>query len=219
MKKTSKISNAVIKRLPRYRRYLNELHRDGVDKISSRELSDLIGYTASQIRQDLNNFGGFGQQGYGYNVEALYKEISSILGLDKEYKMVIVGAGNLGQAIANHTYYYKAGFVVNSLFEVNPKLIGLKINDITVRDYEQLVGYIQQNQIDIGIICTTKDAAQEVADKMCYAGIKGIWNFAPVDLEVPTCVAVENVHLSDGLHSIAYHINRNMEEKAAKTER
>lgn len=209
MKKGSKISNAVIKRLPRYRRYLNELKRKGVDKISSRELSDLIGYTASQIRQDLNNFGGFGQQGYGYNVEALYNEISSILGLDKEYKMVIVGAGNLGQAIANHTYYYKAGFVVHSLFEVNPKLIGLKINDITVRDYEDLVEYIEDNEIDIGIICATKDAAQEVADKMAFAGVKGIWNFAPIDLEVPDHVAVENVHLSDGLHSLAYHINRN----------
>ncbi len=209
MKKGSKISNAVIKRLPRYRRYLNELRRKGVDKISSRELSDLIGYTASQIRQDLNNFGGFGQQGYGYNVEALYNEISSILGLDKEYKMVIVGAGNLGQAIANHTYYYKAGFVVDSLFEVNPKLIGLKINDITVRDYEGLVEYIEENEIDIGIICATKDAAQEVADKMSFAGVKGIWNFAPVDLEVPDHIAVENVHLSDGLHSLAYHINRN----------
>lgn len=219
MKKGSKISNAVIKRLPRYRRYLNELKRKGVDKISSRELSDLIGYTASQIRQDLNNFGGFGQQGYGYNVEALYNEISSILGLDKEYKMIIVGAGNLGQAIANHTYYYKAGFVVNSLFEVNPKLVGLKINDITVRDYEELVDYIEENSIDIGIICTTKDSAQEVADKMCFAGIKGIWNFAPVDLEVPEHVAVENVHLSDGLHSIAYHINRIQEEKNEKANR
>lgn len=209
MKKGSKISNAVIKRLPRYRRYLNELQRKGVDKISSRELSDLIGYTASQIRQDLNNFGGFGQQGYGYNVEALYSEISSILGLDKEYKLVVVGAGNLGQAIANHTYYYKSGFVVRSLFEVNPKLVGLRINDINVRDYEELVEYIEENEIDIGIICTTKDEAQEVADKMCFAGVKGIWNFAPVDLEVPVHVAVENVHLSDGLHSLAYHINRN----------
>ncbi len=194
--------------MPRYRRYLNELRKKGVDKISSRELSDLIGYTASQIRQDLNNFGGFGQQGYGYNVEALYNEISNILGLDKEYKMVIVGAGNLGQAIANHTYYYKAGFVVCSLFEVNPKLIGLKINDINVLDYENLVEYIEDNKIDIGIICTTKDTAQEVADKMSFAGVKGIWNFAPVDLEVPDHIAVENVHLSDGLHSIAYHINR-----------
>ncbi len=213
MKKETKISNVVIKRLPRYRRYLKELQKKGVDKISSNEFSRLIGYTASQIRQDLNNFGGFGQQGYGYNVSALYNEISAILGLDQEYKMIIVGVGNLGQAIANYTYYYKAGFVVHGLFDVNPRLIGLKINDIEVMDYENLVEYVEENNIDIGIICTTKDNAQEVADKLCFAGVKGIWNFAPIDLEVPDYVAVENVHLSDSLHSLAYHMNRNKNEK------
>ncbi len=212
MKKDTKISNVVIKRLPRYRRYLKELQKKGVDKISSNEFSRLIGYTASQIRQDLNNFGGFGQQGYGYNVTALYNEISAILGLDQEYKMIIVGVGNLGQAIANYTYYYKAGFVVHGLFDVNPRLIGLKINDIEVMDYENLVEYVEENNIDIGIICTTKDNAQEVADKLCFAGVKGIWNFAPIDLEVPDYVAVENVHLSDSLHSLAYHMNRNKAE-------
>ena len=213
MKKDTNISNVVIKRLPRYRRYLKELQKKGVDKISSNEFSRLIGYTASQIRQDLNNFGGFGQQGYGYNVTALYNEISAILGLDQEYKMIIVGVGNLGQAIANYTYYYKAGFVVHGLFDVNPRLIGLKINDIEVMDYENLVEYVEENNIDIGIICTTKDNAQEVADKLCFAGVKGIWNFAPIDLEVPDYVAVENVHLSDSLHSLAYHMNRNKTEK------
>ena len=219
MKKDAKISNAVIKRLPRYRRYLKELQKKGVDKISSNEFSSLIGYTASQIRQDLNNFGGFGQQGYGYNVEGLYNEISAILGLDKEYKMVIVGAGNLGQAIANHTYYYKAGFVVCGIFDINPRLIGLKINDIEVMDYETIVDYVEQNQIDIGIICTTKDSAQEVADKLCFAGVRGLWNFAPIDLEVPEYVAVENVHLSDSLHSLAYHMNRNYVEKEKAAEK
>ncbi len=213
MKKDAKISNVVIKRLPRYRRYLKELQKKGVDKISSNEFSRLIGYTASQIRQDLNNFGGFGQQGYGYNVSALYNEISAILGLDQEYKMIIVGVGNLGQAIANYTYYYKAGFVVHGLFDVNPRLIGLKINDIEVMDYEDIVEYVEANNIDIGIICTTKDNAQEVADKLSFAGVKGIWNFAPIDLEVPNHVAVENVHLSDSLHSLAYHMNRNKTEK------
>ena len=215
MNKT-RISNAVIKRLPRYRRYLSELARKGVDKVSSRELSELMGYTASQIRQDLNTFGGFGQQGYGYTVKALHQEISIILGLDKQYKMVIVGAGNLGQAIANYTSYYKAGFVVDALFEVNPRLIGLKINDKNVLDYENLVEYVENNKIDIGIICTTKEAAQEVADKLAFAGVKGIWNFAPVDLEVPVSVAIENVHLSDGLHSLAYHINKNHEKRNKK---
>ena len=213
MKKDTKISNAVIKRLPRYRRYLKELQKKGVDKISSNEFSRLIGYTASQIRQDLNNFGGFGQQGYGYNVEGLYNEISAILGLDKEYKMIIVGAGNLGQAIANYTYYYKAGFVVCGIFDINPRLIGLKINDIEVMDYENIVEYVEENQINIGIICTTKDSAQEVADKLCFAGVSGLWNFAPVDLEAPDHVAIENVHLSDSLHSLAYHMNRSASDK------
>ena len=207
MKKQAKISNAVIKRLPRYRRYLKELRKKGVDKISSNEFSTLIGYTASQIRQDLNNFGGFGQQGYGYSVDGLYHEISAILGLDKQYKMVIVGAGNLGQAIVNHTYYYKSGFIVSAIFEVNPKLIGLKINDIEVMDYENIVEYVEENEIDIGIICTTMDAAQEVADKLCFAGVKGLWNFAPVDIETPSHVAIENVHITDSLYSLAYHIN------------
>ncbi|MCI2063161.1 MAG: redox-sensing transcriptional repressor Rex [Eubacteriaceae bacterium] len=203
-----KISNAVIKRLPRYRRYLKELQKKGVDKISSNELSRLIGYTASQIRQDLNNFGGFGQQGYGYNVADLYKEISTILGLDKQYKMVIVGAGNLGQAITNYTHYYKSGFIVESLFEVNPKLIGGKINGIEIRDCDELVEYTEKHNIDIGIICIPKDSAQEVADKLCFAGVRGIWNFAQVDLELPDHVALEEVHLSDSLYSLAYHMNR-----------
>jgi redox-sensing transcriptional repressor len=207
MKKQAKISNAVIKRLPRYRRYLKELRKKGVDKISSNEFSTLIGYTASQIRQDLNNFGGFGQQGYGYSVDGLYHEISAILGLDKQYKMVVVGAGNLGQAIVNHTYYYKSGFIVSAIFEVNPKLIGLRINDIEVMDYENIVEYVEENEIDIGIICTTMDAAQEIADKLCFAGVKGLWNFAPVDIETPGHVAIENVHLTDSLYSLAYHIN------------
>lgn len=207
MKKQAKISNAVIKRLPRYRRYLKELRKKGVDKISSNEFSTLIGYTASQIRQDLNNFGGFGQQGYGYSVDGLYHEISAILGLDKQYKMVVVGAGNLGQAIVNHTYYYKSGFIVSAIFEVNPKLIGLKINDIEVMDYENIVEYVEENEIDIGIICTTMDAAQEVADKLCFAGVKGLWNFAPVDIKTPGHVAIENMHLTDSLYSLAYHIN------------
>lgn len=206
--KNEKISNAVVKRLPRYRRYLRELERKGVDKISSGELSQLIGYTASQIRQDLNTFGGFGQQGYGYNVKDLYNEISAILGLDKKYRLVIVGAGNLGTAIGNYTYYYKAGFAVESFFEIDPDIIGKKISGTPVRDVAFLAEYIKANSIDIGIICTDKENAQEIADKMCLAEVRGIWNFAPVDLEVPPHIALENVHLSDSLHSLAYHMNR-----------
>ncbi|WP_027399490.1 redox-sensing transcriptional repressor Rex [Anaerovorax odorimutans] len=209
MKENTKISGAVIKRLPRYRRYLSELKKKGVDRISSNELSSLIGYTASQIRQDLNNFGGFGQQGYGYNVDSLYEQIDIILGLNHEYKMIIVGSGNLGQAIANYTHYYKEGFRVCGMFDINPKLIGIKINDIEVMDYDDLSKYAEENHIDIGIICTNKSSAQDVADKLMAAGVKGIWNFAPMDLQIDEGVALENVHLSDSLHSLTYHINRN----------
>lgn len=207
MKEKGKISKAVIKRLPRYRRYLEDLMKKDIDRISSNDLSNLIGYTASQIRQDLNNFGGFGQQGYGYNVKALHTEISKILGLDREYRMIILGCGNLGQALANYTHYYKAGFKVCGMFDVNPRLVGLRINDIEVMDYNNLEKYLEENTIDIGIICTNKDSAQEVANKLVAGKVKGIWNFAPMDLDVTSQVALENVHLSDSLHSLAYHIN------------
>ncbi|MEA4989023.1 redox-sensing transcriptional repressor Rex [Anaerovorax sp. IOR16] len=207
MKDNGKISKAVIKRLPRYRRYLEELMKKDIDRISSNDLSKLIGYTASQIRQDLNNFGGFGQQGYGYNIKGLYTQIGNILGLDQEYKMIIVGCGNLGQALANYTHYYKAGFIVCGMFDINPRLIGLRINDIEVMDSNTLEAYLEENQIDIGIICTNKDSAQEIANKLVLGRVKGIWNFAPMDLDVGDNIALENVHLSDSLHSLAYHIN------------
>ncbi|SFE20488.1 redox-sensing transcriptional repressor [Peptostreptococcaceae bacterium pGA-8] len=207
MKKNTKISSAVIKRLPRYRRYLYELKKKGIEKISSKEFSSLIGYTASQIRQDLNNFGGFGQQGYGYSVEGLYNEISAILGLDKDYKMVIVGAGNLGSAIAKYTHTYKGEFKLCAAFDVKKALIGQELDGFPIMDYENIVEYVEENDISIGIICVNKESAQEVADKLTFAGVNGIWNFAPVDIEVPSWVAIENVHLSDSLHSLAYHMN------------
>ena len=208
MKKGAKISNAVIRRLPRYRRYLGELQRKGVDKISSGEFSKLIGYTASQIRQDLNNFGGFGQQGYGYNVDDLYGEISGILGLKKKYRLVIVGAGNLGHAIANYLDNYRTGFTVEGIFEVNPEMVGGEIAGVPIMDSENLREFVESRHTDIGIICTGMESAQEVADRLCFAGVKGIWNFAPVDLELPGQVSVENVHLSDSLYSLVYHINK-----------
>lgn len=221
--KNAKISNAVIKKLPRYRRYLIELRKKGVEKISSKEFSNLIGYTASQIRQDLNNFGGFGQQGYGYSVDGLYDEISAILGLDKEYRMVIMGAGNLGQAIAKYTHFHKQGFKVCGVFEISPNLIGKDLDGIEIMDYENIVEYVEEEEIDIGIICVNQNNAQEVADKLSFAGVKGIWNFAPTDIEVPKHVALENVHLSDSLHSLAYHMNDiqkkdQSKEKAKKEE-
>ena len=205
-KEPTRISNAVIKRLPRYRRYLKELEKKGVEKISSNELSRLIGYTASQIRQDLNNFGGFGQQGYGYNVSDLYNEISSILGLDRNYKMVIVGAGNLGRAIANYANFEKRGFVVKGMFDCNPELIGKECRGAVVMPMEELPDFIRENNIDILALTIPKTGANQVAQIAVEAGIKGIWNFAHMDLNVPDNVVVENVHLSESLMTLSYNL-------------
>ena len=209
----AKVSNAIIRRLPRYRRYLGQLQVKGIKKISSGELSELIGYTASQIRQDLNTFGEFGQQGYGYEVDKLYKEINKILGLDREYRTVVVGVGNLGQAITNYTYYYKIGFNIIGLFDKAPEVIGKVINDVTVMDADNLEDYVRDNSVDIGIICVTRDNAQEVADSLIRGGVKGIWNFAPIDLDVPDDIALESVHLSDSLHALSFMIKSKSEEE------
>ena len=208
-----KVSNAIIRRLPRYRRYLGYLQTKGIKKISSNELSEMIGYTASQIRQDLNTFGEFGQQGYGYEVEKLYKEINRILGLDREYKTVVVGCGNLGQAITNYTYYYKIGFNIIGLFDANPKIVGNVINDVEVMDSADLEEYVKRENIDIGIICVNRENAQKVADALVSGGVKGIWNFAPIDLVIPENVALESVHLSDSLHALSFMI-KSMNEEA-----
>ena len=206
MKEHVKISNAVVKRLPIYLRYLEDLMKNNVERISSNELSSLIGFTASQIRQDLNNFGGFGQQGYGYNIKGLYKEINSILGLDREYRMVIVGTGNLGQALANYSKYHKSGFPIVGMFDINPKIIGLRINDIEVMDCDYLVDFLNENHVDIGIITTDKAAPQSVANKLVEGNVRGIWNFATCDLKVPKRIQVENVHVTDSLNTLAYRI-------------
>ena len=206
-----KVSNAIIRRLPRYRRYLGYLQTKGIKKVSSNELSEMIGYTASQIRQDLNTFGEFGQQGYGYEVDRLYKEINKILGLDREYKTVVVGVGNLGQAITNYTYYYKIGFNIIGLFDANPRIVGNVINDVEVLDVADLEEYCKREKIDIGIICVNRENAQKVADSLVSGGVKGIWNFAPIDLEIPEGIALESLHLSDSLHALSFMI-KNMNE-------
>lgn len=203
MEKKKNISMAVIKRLPKYHRYLLELLNNDVDRISSKELGEKIGFTASQIRQDLNCFGDFGQQGYGYNVKELYNQISSILGLTKEYKTVIIGAGNIGQAIANYTDFEKLGFRLLSIFDINPKIIGLKIRDVEVRDIDYLESFLNENAVDIAVLCVPKLNAQKVCDIIVKSGVKGIWNFAPTDLVVPEEVIVENVHLSDSLLTLS----------------
>ena len=198
------ISMAVIRRLPKYHRYLGDLLDKDIQRISSKELSDIIGFTASQIRQDLNNFGGFGQQGYGYNVQALHNEIGKILGLDRKYNAVLIGAGNLGQAIANYTGFRKAGFEVKALFDANPRMIGLKIRDFEVLDSEDIEAFVKENEIDIAMLCIPKNGAQSIVNKLVSVGIKGIWNFAPIDLEVPKDVIVENVNLTESLFTLSY---------------
>ena len=200
------ISPAVIKRLPRYYRYLGDLLKSGIDRISSKELSERMQVTASQIRQDLNNFGGFGQQGYGYNVEYLYNEIAKILGLDKDYNLIIVGAGNLGTAITNYTDFAKRGFYVKQVIDIKPELIGKKIGDIEILGMDSLPDYIENNQVDIAAITVPKEMATETAAKLVKCGIKAIWNFAPVDLRLPKDVIVETIHLSDTLMRLSYSL-------------
>ena len=200
------ISRAVISRLPRYYRYLGELLEDGVERISSNELSQRMHVTASQIRQDLNNFGGFGQQGYGYNVKHLYAEIAKILGIDRQHNLVIIGAGNLGQAIANYANFEKRGFVIKGMFDINPRLIGLVVRGIEIRGVEELEQFIRDNDVQIAALTIPKTKAPEIADRVIRAGVKGIWNFAHVDLTVPDDVVVENVHLSESLMRLCYRV-------------
>lgn len=201
------ISQAVISRLPRYLRFLGELKDDGVERISSQELSRLMQVTASQIRQDFNNFGGFGQQGYGYNVEYLYVEIAKILGLHKEHHMIMVGAGNLGRALVNYMSFERRGFIFKGVFDMNPELWGSTIRDITIQPMEAMSRFITDNDIDIAVLAIPKSAAVTVADQLVQYGIRAIWNFAHVDLIVPEHVQVENVHLSDSLMKLSYNIN------------
>lgn len=202
------ISSAVIKRLPRYYRYLEELIDSGVERISSNELSERMKVTASQIRQDLNNFGGFGQQGYGYNVKYLHSEIAKILGIDQQHNMIIIGAGNLGQAIANYSAFEKRGFHVKGIFDINPKLVGMTVRGIQVMNIEDMADFIKKENIEIGALTIPKNNAMHVAQLAAEAGIKGIWNFAHTDLALPDTVKVENVHLSESLMRLSYNIVR-----------
>lgn len=201
------ISKAVVKRLPRYYRYLGDLLEAKVERISSNELSDMMNVTASQIRQDLNNFGGFGQQGYGYNVKYLYNEIGKILGLDRVYSMVIVGAGNLGQALANYVKFEKRGFWIKGIFDVNPRLKGMTVRGIEIRMIDELPQFVRDNQIQIAALTLPKAGAEAVAPILVENGIRAIWNFAHTDLSVPKHVIVENVHLSESLMQLSYNLN------------
>ncbi|MDO4523110.1 MAG: redox-sensing transcriptional repressor Rex [Eubacteriales bacterium] len=205
---TREISKAVVKRLPRYYRYLGELLGEGVERISSNDLSERMQVTASQIRQDLNNFGGFGQQGYGYNVKYLYTEIGKILGLDKTYHMIIIGAGHLGQALANYVKFEKRGFRIIGIFDNNPEIRGHLVRGIEIRMMEDLDAFLKENKIDIATLTLPKAAAEEIALRLVNGGVKAIWNFAHTDLHLPGDVMVENVHLSESLMQLSYNITR-----------
>lgn len=210
-----KISQAVIRRMPRYYRYLGDLLDEGVERISSNELSERMRVTASQIRQDLNNFGGFGQQGYGYNVKYLYEEIGRILGLNVRHNIIVIGAGNLGQAITNYTKFEKLGFVIIALFDINPDLEGKKIRGIPVYMMDELDGFCNANHVDIAALTLPKTHAEEIASRLVDLGVHAIWNFAHVDLDLDLndrSVVVENVHLSDSLMQLSYNIVKNGED-------
>lgn len=211
MEEQRTISSAVIKRLPRYYRQLGELMEAGVERISSGELSKIMNVTASQIRQDLNNFGGFGQQGYGYNVQYLHTEIGKILGLDETYNMIIIGAGNLGRAIANYTKFERSGFVISGIFDANPDLKGQMIRGIEIQTMDELETFAAEKKIDIAALTVPKSVAEEVADILVGLGVKALWNFAHVDLKVPENVVVENVHLSESLMRISYKLSNQAE--------
>ncbi len=201
------ISPVVIKRLPRYYRYLGELLKNDVIRISSKELSKKMNVTASQIRQDLNNFGGFGQQGYGYNVEYLYNEIGKILGLDHTNNIVIIGAGNLGQALANNQEFDSNGFKIIGLFDVNPRLIGMTVRGVEVYDIDMLEEFLKKHDVRIAALTLPAAKAIKVAGDLADLGIKAFWNFAPVDLNLPEDVIVENVHLAESIMTLSYRIH------------
>ena len=202
-----KISLVVIRRLPRYYRYLGELLNQNITRISSNELSEKMNVTASQIRQDLNCFGGFGQQGYGYSVPELHQQIGLILGVNKNQNIIIIGAGNLGHALANHAGFSKRGFNLTAIFDVDKEKIGTKINNVEVLSLDTLGQYLDENNVKIAILTLPRQHTQKVADIVVSHGVRGLWNFSHMDLEVPGDVIVENVHLSDSLMTLSYQLN------------
>jgi len=203
----SKISMSVIKRLPRYYRFLGELKKSGILRISSNELSMRMKLTASQIRQDLNCFGGFGQQGYGYNVEQLYNEIGKILGVDRTCKTILVGAGNLGKAIASHMSFESRGFSLVGIFDSNPQLVGTSLKDIEILDIDKLTEFCVENKPEVAVLCIPTSAASTIVENLINLGVNGFWNFTHFDIsgKYPD-VTVENVHLNDSLMTLSYQM-------------
>ena len=204
----TEVSQAVINRLPRYYRYLRDLLSKDILRISSSELSKLMGVTASQIRQDLNCFGGFGQQGYGYNVRYLFEKISDILGVNECYNAVIIGAGNLGSALAGASTFNNRGVFLKAMFDVNKNVIGQEIHGLTVYDWKDFKNYVKSNKVDIAVITVPKTEAMAVANIVASNGISGIWNFTGVELKIPN-ISVKNVHMGDILMTLCYEMRMN----------
>jgi redox-sensing transcriptional repressor len=208
MSKNGSISASVIKRLPRYYRFLGELKKQGVDRISSRELSQRMKLTASQIRQDLNCFGGFGQQGYGYHVDELRKEIGKILGVDKRFRTILIGAGNLGRAIATHINFGTRGCELVGIFDSNEQLVGRRVGELNVMNIADLRDFCDVNHPTVAVLCIPKAATQQIADTLVSMGIKAFWNFSHYDLSISyDDIIVENVHLGDSLLTLTYGVN------------
>jgi len=201
---SKKVSMTVVKRLPKYYQYLSDLQLNDIEKISSRELASLMGLTASQIRQDLNSFGGYGQQGYGYNVGELKDAIKEILGLDSEYNCIIIGGGNMGHAIANYERFKREGVILKGVFDVDPLTVGTVVGSVVVKHMDELESFIKSNEIDIAILCVPREVGQKVATQVTELGVKGILNFSPLDLDVPGDVVVENVNITDSLFTLTY---------------
>ncbi|MCH5184535.1 MAG: redox-sensing transcriptional repressor Rex [Oscillospiraceae bacterium] len=202
-----KVPSVVIKRLPRYYRYFGELLNQGIKRISSNALSEKMGVTASQIRQDFNYFGGFGQQGYGYKVEYLYNTIGDILGLHEGYTTIIVGAGNLGRALANHNFA-KRGFRLMGMFDIDERIIGSKVNNVEIYHIDMMESFVRENNIDVGILTVPKSEIESIADRLCACGIKGLWNYSYAELKPKNNIPIENVHLSDSLMTLSYKIKQ-----------
>lgn len=214
MSKSINISNSVIRRLPRYYRFLGELEDQGISKISSRELSERMHLTASQIRQDLNCFGGFGQQGYGYNVSELRKEIGHILGVDKRKKTILIGAGNLGTALAVHINFQKNGCDLIGIFDSNKKIVGNPLGKLTITDIDDLEEFCKKNSPEIAVLCIPKSVTKEIVDRLMGLGVRSFWNFSHYDINVEhNNIVVENVHLGDSLMTLSYGVNNNLDDK------
>ena len=208
MSKSINISNSVIRRLPRYYRFLGEQ----ISKISSRELSERMHLTASQIRQDLNCFGGFGQQGYGYNVSELRKEIGRILGVDKHRKTILIGAGNLGTALAVHINFEKSGCSLIGIFDSNKKIVGNPLGKLTITDIDDLEKFCRENKPEVAVLCIPKSVTKEIVDRLTELGVRSFWNFSHYDINVEhKNIIVENVHLGDSLLTLSYGVNNNLD--------